>query len=78
MWASRHIPIAVYYTRRVQWLKQAPKTAIRCLSDPAVSRYATETFLLTGAEPKRSPLQYAAGFVEKMRFEVSPRLSDGE
>jgi len=28
-------------------------------------------------EPKKSPLQYAAGFVE-IGSEVSPRLSDGE
>ncbi len=30
-----------------------------------------------GNEPKKSPLQYAAGFVE-IESEVSPRLSDGE
>jgi hypothetical protein len=54
MWASRphsftatqqqcgrvtHTPIAVYYTRRVQWLKQARPLCIRCLSIETACRF---------------------------------------
>ena len=80
MWASRP------HSYRGQWLKQATQKQGPVASQMQRPVVAIETFPLmlrhlqqtsVDDEPKKSPLQYAAGFVE-IGSEVSPRLSDGE
>ncbi|GEM_PF-2707486 len=80
MWASRP------HSYRGQWLKQATQKQGPVASQMQPTVVAIETFPLmlrhlqqtsVDDEPKKSPLQYAAGFVE-IGSEVSPRLSDGE
>ena len=54
---------------------QMQPTVVAIETFPLMLRHLQQTSV--GNEPKKSPLQYAAGFVE-IGSEVSPRLSDGE
>gem|GEM_PF-3624433 len=69
-----HTPIAVYYTRRVQWVKQATKKQRAVASQMQRSVVAIETFPLmlrhlrqtsVGDEPKKKPTAMRSGLCWK-------------
>jgi len=82
-----HTPSAVYYTRRVQWVKQAPQKQGAVATQMQRSVVAIETFPLmlrhlrqtsVGDEPKKKAHCNVQRALLEMRSEDSPRLSDDE
>ena len=59
-----HTPIAVYYTRRVQLLKQAPKQGT-VASEMKRSVVSIETFPLIDDEPKKKAGELTSSFLSQ-------------